>query len=88
MAALPNSLVAAFPLAFAAGLVSFVSPCLLLLLLKRSKRDEYSNGVVAVTSQLDSPWLGLAIFAIARFNLSEEAHAPAIAFSMRAAANA
>jgi len=32
MAALPASLLAAFPLAFAAGLVSFVSPCVLPLL--------------------------------------------------------
>ena len=32
LAALPNSLFAAFPLAFAAGLVSFVSPCVLPLL--------------------------------------------------------
>ena len=32
IAALPSSLVAAFPLAFAAGLVSFISPCVLPLL--------------------------------------------------------
>ena len=32
MAALPASLIAAFPLAFAAGLVSFISPCVLPLL--------------------------------------------------------
>ena len=32
VAALPSSLVAAFPLAFAAGLVSFISPCVLPLL--------------------------------------------------------
>ncbi len=32
IAALPSSIVAAFPLAFAAGLVSFVSPCVLPLL--------------------------------------------------------
>ncbi|HSN03113.1 MAG TPA: cytochrome c biogenesis protein CcdA [Acidimicrobiales bacterium] len=32
LAALPGSLIAAFPLAFAAGLVSFISPCVLPLL--------------------------------------------------------
>ncbi len=32
IAALPSSLIAAFPLAFAAGLVSFISPCVLPLL--------------------------------------------------------
>ena len=32
VAALPSSLIAAFPLAFAAGLVSFISPCVLPLL--------------------------------------------------------